>query len=512
MPASLVHLAPWKKAIANSKITHTEVIMYRRQIDARISTSVVFVAALFMSIMDGTIVNVALPALQRQLVPPGMSADMVVVAYLISLAIVIPASGWLGDRWGTRRIFLLSLVLFTLASALCGLAWNFPVLLLCRLLQGAAGGALTPVGSAMLYRAFPPDERVHIGRILMVPTVIAPALGPILGGILVEQLSWRWIFFINVPVGAVASLFGLIFMREHREEGAGRFDLWGFVLVSVGLALAMYALSESPARGWASPDILVSALAGLLLLGAFVILELRLREPLLDLRLFGNRLFRTTNLASFFSGAAFTGILFVGPLFLQEGLGKSALVSGLTTFPDALGVIVSTQVVAMLYPHVGPRRLMALGLAGMAMVIALLAFMQSGTNLWIMRLLLFLVGAGMACSFLPVNAASLATIASADLGRASTLSNVQGRLGNALGVALLSEVLTLVSALHPVASPAAYPDLLPYRLAFLVAAALALGAACLSLAVSDRDAAITMRRRKVSAQEQARVSRPLELD
>src|SRR5437763_6380335 len=252
-----------------------------RQLNPKVSVSIVFVAALFMSIMDGTIVNVALPSIGRQLGVPSASIDAVVVAYLLSLAMIIPASGWLGDRWGTKRVFLVALALFTLTSALCGLASNFTMLVFFRFLQGAAGGALAPVGTAMLYRTFPPAQRVRVSSILIIPTVIAPASGPVLGGLLVDQLSWRWVFFVNVPIGIAACLFGLVFLHEHREPTAGRFDLPGFLLAGLGLALALYALSEGPTRGWSSPTILGSALAGLLLLGVFIAVELQRREPLL---------------------------------------------------------------------------------------------------------------------------------------------------------------------------------------------------------------------------------------
>src|SRR5712692_3447998 len=198
--------------------------MHRRQLDPKVSVSILFVVAMFMSIMDGTIVNVALPSIARQLFVPSTSIDAVVVAYLVSLAIIIPASGWLGDRWGTRRIFLLALALFTITSALCGLAANFTLLVLFRFLQGAAGGALAPVGTAMLYRTFPPAERVRVSSILIIPTVIAPATGPVLGGLLVDSLTWRWVFFVNVPIGIAAFLFGLLSLQEHRESQAGRFD------------------------------------------------------------------------------------------------------------------------------------------------------------------------------------------------------------------------------------------------------------------------------------------------
>jgi EmrB/QacA subfamily drug resistance transporter len=477
----------------------------RRQLDPRVSVSVVFVAAMFMSIMDGTIVNVALPSIGRQLGVPGSELDAVVVAYLVSLAIVIPASGWLGDRWGTKRIFLLALALFSIASALCGLAENFTLLVLFRFLQGAAAGALTPVGTAMLYRTFPPAERVRLSSILIIPTVLAPASGPVIGGFLVDVSSWRWVFYVNVPIGVAACLFGLLFLQEHRESAAGRFDLPGFLLGGVGLALALYALSEGPGSGWTTPAVLASSIGGALLLSIFVVVELRRQEPMIDLRLLGNRLFLVTNLVSLFGSASFLGLLFVAPLFLQDGRGASALTSGLTTFPEALGVVISTQIVARLYPRVGPRRLMAGGLTWVALMMALLGTLLGfDTDLWLMRALMFLTGAGMAYLFLSVQAAAFATISSATTGRASALFNTQRQLGAALGVAILAAILSAVGPTQASATGTVTPNLSAYHAAFLAAAVLAFIGAGLALAVSDRAAAATMRRpARKRAQEEA---------
>src|SRR5579871_1070254 len=188
--------------------------MYRSAIHPKVAVSIVFVAAMFMSIMDSTIVNVALPTLSREFNVPGTSVDAVIVGYLVSLAVIIPASGWLGDRIGTRRIFLLALAVFTLASALCGLSNSLNMLIGFRLLQGMGGGAMTPVGTAMLYRTFPPVERIQVSRILNIPTALAPATGPVIGGLLIVKLSWRWVFYVNVPIGLCALLFGLLFLQE----------------------------------------------------------------------------------------------------------------------------------------------------------------------------------------------------------------------------------------------------------------------------------------------------------
>ena len=472
--------------------------MRRTRLDPKISVSVVFVTAMFMSIMDSTIVNVALPSIARQLNVPSSAIDAVVVAYLVSLAVVMPASGWLGDRYGTKRILLLALALFTISSALCGLARSYEMLILFRVLQGAAGGALTPVGTAMLYRTFPPSQRVQVSRILMFATILAPALGPIIGGLLVTKLSWRWVFYVNVPVGIVACLFGLIFLYEHKEESPGRFDLGGFLLAGSGLALLMYALSEGPSLGWSSINIFGSAIIGTILLCLFVVVELRVPEPMIDLGLLHNRLFRITNLVSFFAYAGFLGILFIAPLFLQEARGVTALVSGLTTFPEAIGVVLSTQLVARLYPRIGPRRLMAGGLAGVSFLMALLTLMGQDTNLWVMRVLMFLIGAGMAYAFLPLRAAAFATISSTSTGRASAFYSAQTQLGAALGVAILGSVLSIIGTTTLSTTGTVEPNLFAYHVAFLAAAILTLIAACIALAVSDKDAAVTMRRKSSS--------------
>jgi EmrB/QacA subfamily drug resistance transporter len=478
-------------------------------INPKVSVSIVFVAAMFMSIMDGTIVNVALPALSRQFHAPGTAVDAVVVGYLVSLAIIIPASGWLGDRLGTKRIFLSALALFTIASALCGLATSLPMLIGLRVLQGVGGGALTPVGTAILYRTFPPEERVQVSRILNIPTVFAPATGPVLGGLLIDKLSWHWVFYVNVPIGIAAFLFGLLFLAEHHERSAKSFDVAGFLLVGIGLALTMYALSEGPSYGWTSLDIVGSGVVGIVLIALFIFVELRSTHPILDLRLFNNRAFRTCNLITFFSSAGFLGLLYATPLFLQEARGVSALTSGLTTFPEAVGVLIATQIATRLYPGVGPRRLIIGGLIGVSIVMALMCLMGHDTTLWLMRSLMFLTGAGMAFSFTSVQAASFSTISSAQTGQASALFNAQRQIGSSVGVALLSSVITAVGITQLSAGGSIIPNLSAYHAAFIAAAILVLIAVGFGFTVHDSDAAATMRRpiskRQVEQQQEERV-------
>lgn len=461
-------------------------------IHQKIVVAIVYVCSMLMNSIDSTIVNVALATLSRQFHVSASQIDMVVVSYLVSLAVFIPASGWLGDRFGTKRIFLIALAIFTGASAACGLSGTFNELIIFRALQGVGGGMLTPVGMAMLYRTFPPNERVNVSRILMFVTILGPASGPVIGGLLVEKLSWHWAFYVNVPVGIFAFIFGLLFLHENREDVLGKFDMRGFALAGVGFGSFMYALSEGPAHGWTSIDIMLTGVIGVTVLIAFVVNEIRVHEPMVQLRIFGDRLFRTTNIASLFASTAFMGILFMMPLFLQEARGFSPLESGLTTFPEAIGVVTSTQIVARLYPRIGPRRLMAGGLAGVAAMMGLLWTIDLGSSAWLVRILMFFIGVGMAYVFLPAQVAGFATISRTDTGQASTLSSVQRRVGGAVGVALLSTMLAVFGPTLASAGGAVRPNLTAYHAAFAVAAVLAGIAAIASLRIPDEEAAETM--------------------
>ena len=463
-----------------------------RQLSQKAAVSVVFVAAMFMNIMDITIVNVALPAIGRQFAVTEASLDAVATGYLVSLAVFIPAAGYLGDRFGAKRVLLLAIAVFTAASVLCGLAGNLGELVAYRVLQGAGSGMMTPVGMAMLYRAFPPHERLRASSILTIPTAMAPALGPVLGGALVTGLSWRWVFFVNLFIGAAAFVFGLLFLAEQRQPRPGRFDVPGFVLSGVGFAAVMYGISQGPGIGWTRPEIIGGITAGVAVLAVLVRVELRAGAPLLRLRLLGNRLFRSTTTAMAVGMAAFLGALFVVPLFFQLGLGLSALQSGLNTLPEALGVLLGAQLGSrVLYRRLGPRRLIVLGLTGTAVSVALMALISSPAELWWMRLLMLALGLAMGQVVVSTQAATFATVSPADTGHASSLFAMARQIGSATGIAVLATVFTAVGTTHTAAGRTT-ANLAAYHTAFLVAALIALAAVLPALTVKDADAASTV--------------------
>jgi len=455
-----------------------------RTVNQKVVVSAVFVAAMFMNIMDGTVVNVALPTLSRYFAAPIGSVSGVVTAYLVTLAVAMPASGWVGDRFGGRNVLLAAIGLFTGASALCGVATTLPELVAFRALQGLGGGMLVPVGMTMITRVFPPAERIRANQILVLPTLLAPALGPVIGGALVDGLSWRWIFYVNLPVGLLAVTVGLLFLPGGSEHPAGRFDLPGILLAAVGFPLFLYALSVGSSVGWSSALVLGTGTAGVALLAAFVVVEQRIASPLLRLRIYGGRLFRITSLQMTVASGGFIGTLFLVPLLLQNGLGFSAIHSGLCTFTEALGGMTGTQVTSRIYKRVGPRRLMIAGMSGTVATIGSMALAGPSDAYWLIPVLMYFTGCSFGFAMAPSMAANMAKVSAAETGHASTLQNTVRQAGAAAGVALLGTVLG--------ASGAGPRDLAGYHLAFLAAAALMALGVIFSAFVNDADAASTM--------------------
>lgn len=452
----------------------------------KVVVSMVYVTAMFMAAMDATIVNVALVTISKELQVPPSAMGTVNIGYLVSLAAFLPVSGWLGDRFGSKRVFLLAFGVFTFASALCGIADNLTALNLFRMLQGAGGGLLTPIGMAILLRTFQPHERLIISRTLMIPIALAPAMGPILGGFLVDFVSWRWIFFVNLPVGILCLLFGSVFLKEYKDENHQRFDLLGFLLSASGFAMVMYALTQGSARGWGSPEILGLGLGGTLLLSIFVYMELRVSQPMLNVRLYSDRLFRTMGLHSLLIAAGLQGMLYVFPLIYQDAIQASALDAGLTTFPEALGLMISSQFVPWFFSRLGPKRMMTIALICAIVLYVLLSLVQEDTSTWLIRVLLFGAGFFLGNAVGVVQASAFNTISPSSMGQASTLFHVQNRLGAALGVALLTSILSGIRT--------DTATLLAYKTALLCSTGFLLVALFFAFRIRDADAAATMRK------------------
>jgi EmrB/QacA subfamily drug resistance transporter len=460
------------------------------KVSARWVVAFVYVVGLFMSAMDNHIVNVMLPTLSRDFGVTLSSVQWTVISYVLSLAVVIPASAWAGDRYGSKRILLVALAIFTVGSAACGTAMNLPELVVCRVVQGVGGGMLVPVATAMLYRAYPPAERARMTRILIVPVLLGPVLAQPLGGLLVQDASWRWAFYLNVPIGIIAFIIGWFKLEEHRQDATRSFDVPGFILAGFGLSLTLYGVSQGPEQGWSSPVVISTGLVGLLALAAFVKVEARAATPLLQLSLLHDRMFRGTNIVNCLNTAAFTGLLFLAPVFLQEANGISPLRAGLTTFFTALGVGVASQTVGRIYPYVGPRRMAGVGNVCLAGMLLLFIFVGSGTSLWLVRGTLFLAGFANSATTLGIQTSMFSTVSARDTSSGSAIFNAGRQTSTAIGVAALTTVIASIAGTR----------LHAFHGAFIVAAGFALAAGIAAFAfIHDSDAAATMVRRSKSA-------------
>lgn len=454
--------------------------------------------ALFIDILDLTAVNVSLVSMSAAFKASMASTTWVVLGYSLSLAVWIPVSGWVGDRFGTKHTFIFALSIFIGASLLCSEATSISMLIASRFAQGVGGGMLTPVGITLLFRAFPPQERARASAILSIPTVAAPALGPVLGGYLTDNVGWRWIFRINLPIGIIALLIAAFGLRNEKTTASQRFDIVGFVLAALGFPSAVYALERGAEEGWGSARILTLMAVALVAISALVMWSLRSKAPMLALGLLRERLFRTTNIVSFVSTMSFLGLVFLLPQFLQRVSGHSAYTAGLATFPQAIGAMIMSRFSGKLYPKLGPRRMLIIAYLGMALFTAYFLRISVNTNDWEIRGIMFCRGFFLSMSFIPLQAASYARISPSDTGRASAIYSTQRQLGNATGVAVMSTVLlSFIPAPFPrgrVPIPAnlvgGYTD--AFRIAIGVTIGLILVAAALSSTIKDSDAAVTI--------------------
>lgn len=395
-----------------------------------------------MSVLDTTIVNVALDPLARQLDTDLPTISWVVTAYLLAIAAVTPAAGWASRRMGTRTLYLLSLMLFTAGSIACGLAWDSTSLIVARIFQGAGGGLLLPVGQQIVVGA---AGRANLGRVmgvLGVPTVLAPVFGPTVGGFLLEHVSWRAIFLINAPIGVLALVLGVRLLPRDSGQPTYRLDVSGLVLGSAGLGLAIYGLSEVASRpAVLRPGVLLPVAAGLVLLVLFVRDALTREHPLLDLRLFTDRTYSLASFASFVNGAISLGALILLPLYLQQVRGESATKTGLLIAPTAVGVLLVMRRAGRLTDVYGGGRVATVGTVIVALATLPFAWLDADTSYTFLVIVMFLRGIGVGLAGMPLMAAALVSIPARSAGDATAQLFVLQRVGGSLGTALFVVVL-----------------------------------------------------------------------
>ncbi|HEX4563521.1 MAG TPA: MDR family MFS transporter [Solirubrobacteraceae bacterium] len=402
----------------------------------------VVILGMIMSILDTTIVNVALHTLGRDLHSSISQVQWVITGYLLALAAVIPVTGWAARRFGAKQVYLLSLVLFTLGSAACGLAGSLPALVIFRVLQGVGGGMIMPVAQLIMAQVAGPRRMGRVMGIVSMPAMLAPIFGPVLGGAILQNLHWSWIFFVNVPIGAVALVLGWR-MLPHTDSGeAGKLDLLGLFLLSVGSASFVYGLSKlGSGASLGSVAVLAPCAAGAALSGAFTLHALRIPRPLLDVRLYRNRVFAGASFTTFGLGAALFGALILVPLYYQEVRGQNVIDTGLLNGPQGIGALIAMPVAGRVTERLGGGRVTILGVSVLILSTIPLALVGAHTSIVLISLVLVVRGLSIGFSFMPAMSAAFAAMRPDQLSDATPQLNVVMRLGGAIGTAVLAVVL-----------------------------------------------------------------------
>ncbi len=410
-------------------------------IRAILAPVVAIVFGTFMAILDTTVVNVALPTLGRVFATDLHVLQWVITGYMLAQAAVIPLAGWFSDRFGAKRIYLTALVLFTAGSALCAAAVSAPMLVAFRVLQGLGGGMLMPVGMAFLYRLAPPERRGTVMGAFGVPMLLGPALGPVLSGWFLDFADWRWIFLINVPIGALALFYGIRALPSLPAQGAvGRIDVPGLILGPLAFASLSYGIGEGT-NGWGSASNVSGIVVGLVALALFVARELTASEPLIELRVFRSLEFSRAIVAQWSVFAGLFGTMFLVPLFLQQVGGYGAFETGLFTLPSALTAACFMPVGGRLFDRFGIRLPAIVGLTSIIAAMWLLSRVTADTSGWDLILPLMLQGGGMGFLMMPLGTQVLNSAPRNLITRVTSLTGALQNLVASFAIACFATLL-----------------------------------------------------------------------
>jgi len=407
----------------------------------------VVILGMIMSILDTTIVNVALHTLGHDLHSSISQIQWVVTGYLLALAAVIPVTGWASRRFGAKRVYLLSLVLFTAGSALCAVAGSITTLVLFRVLQGVGGGMIMPIAQLIMAQVAGPKRMGRVMGVVVMPAMLAPILGPVLGGAILQELHWSWIFLVNVPIGVIAFVLGWRMLPQTESGEAGRLDVVGLGLISTGATAIVYGLSELGSNAsLTAPRVVWPILAGIALTLAFGWHALRVERPLLDIRLYANRVFGAASLTTFGLGASLFGAMILVPLYYQEVRGESIVLTGLLVGPQGLGMLLVGPLNGRLTQRFGGGRVALVGVSILCLSTIPFVLIGAGASILTISLVLAVRGVGIGLSFMPAMTAAFTALRPEELSDATPQLNMLQRVGGAIGVAVLAVVLQRAGA------------------------------------------------------------------
>jgi EmrB/QacA subfamily drug resistance transporter len=408
---------------------------------------VAIIIGIFMVILDLTAVNVAVPSLVRSFHSSLSTIQWTITGYALAQAAVIPLAGWLSDRFGAKRIFLTSLVLFTAGSVLCATAQNDKMLITFRVLQGLGGGCVLPIAMAYVYRLSPPQKVGAVMGLMGIPILLAPAIGPVLAGWLVQYGSWRWIFLLNLPIGIIGLIAVVRTLPVVERHSVADLDLPGTILGPLAFAALSYGISQG-ASSWTSINTIAGLIVGGLSLLAFVAVEIRSRSPLLELRVFRSTDFSLAIVVQWVTQIAMFGTLFLIPLFLQQARGYGAFDTGLILLPQAIAAALFMPIGGMLFDRIGARPLVIAGLSLVALSTFLLSHVSPTTHGLDLVAPLLMMGAGMGLMMMPLNTHIINAAPRRLVSRVTSLTNALQQVVNSLAVAGLATILTARATYH----------------------------------------------------------------
>ena len=413
--------------------------------------AVAVMCATVMEILDTTVVNVSLPHIAGSMSATVEEATWALTSYLVANAIVLPITGWMAGYFGRKRLLMMSVVGFTTASVLCGMAPNLGLLIVFRILQGASGGCLQPLSQAVMLEAFPPHERGKAMAFWGLGVVVAPMLGPVLGGWLTDNYSWRWVFYINLPVGLASIIMTKMFIFDPpylRRPRTG-IDFWGIGLLTLGIAAAQIVLDKGQEDDWlASKFILALTVACISALVLFIIWELLVPNPVVQLRIFKERSYATGVLLMTIVGFVLYGSMVLLPIFLQQLLGYPAVRAGIAMFPRGLGSFVMMPLTGVLVSRFDPRKLLGIGVLGAAFSMWQLSGINLNAGYWEIFWPQFLQGVSLSLLFVPLTTVTMGAIARESMGYATSMFNLLRNLGGSVGIAFATTYLARQQQVH----------------------------------------------------------------
>jgi len=400
----------------------------------------------FMAVLDATIVNVGLPKIMASFGVGIDKIEWVLTAYMLALAVMLPTSGWLADRFGYKRVYFLGLFLFTLGSFLCGISPNENILILSRIIQGLGAGCLMPVGMAIITREFPAEKRGIALGFWSIASAASVSFGPLIGGYLVDRFSWPLIFDVNVPIGIAGMLATAIIQKEYKNQHVGPFDPIGFLSVTIFLPFFLYALTEGSSTtnsaGWSSPVVLVCFAVAAVAFVVFISAEFIVEHPIIDLRLLKDYNFAVSNVVTFIFGIGMFGSTFLLPLYLQNSLGYTALQAGSVFLPVGIIQGFVAPMAGLSSNRINPKFLIIAGLLLLTLSFYLNSQMSFLTEHHFIMTTLYIRGVAMGIVFAPLTAAAVVDIPQHKMGQASGLLNVIRQVGGSFGVAVLTTIMT----------------------------------------------------------------------